>query len=78
MGLKVAGVSILCTDSRVFDSMIAAGTPCPFEGEIGDKARVLWMANPEDAPEGTKLRRDAIKKAEAASAAASDPEDYPQ
>ena len=30
MGLKVAGVSLLCTDSRVFDSMMAAGTPCPY------------------------------------------------
>ena len=85
MGLKVAGVSLLCTDSRVFDSMMAAGTPCPYEGQIGDKARVLWMANVEASPEGTKLRRDSIKKMKAVAAAkqdaeapAHDPEDYSQ
>ena len=83
MGLKVAGVSLLCTDSRVFDSMMAAGTPCPYEGQIGDKARVLWMANVEVSPEGTKLRRDSIKKMKAVEAAqreaeapAHDPEEY--
>ena len=64
-GLKVAAVSLLCQDARVFDSMMAAGTPCPYGGQIGDKAKAMWLANPEEAPENTKLRRDAIKKAEA-------------
>jgi|TARA_R110002020_G_scaffold249962_1_gene464025 hypothetical protein len=65
-GLKVAAVSLLCQDARVFDSMMAAGTPCPYGGKIGDKAKALWLANPKEAPENTKLRRDARKKAEAA------------
>ena len=29
MGMKVAAVSNLCQDARVFDAMIMAGTPCP-------------------------------------------------
>jgi hypothetical protein len=28
--MKVSAVAILCQDSRVFQSMIHAGTPCPF------------------------------------------------
>ena len=67
-GLKVAAVSLLCQDARVFDSMMAAGTPCPYGGQIGDKAKAMWLANPTEAPENTKLRRDAIKKAAAAEA----------
>ena len=80
-GLKVAAVSLLCQDARVFSSMISAGTPCPYAGKIGPAALKLWQANPEDAPEGTKLRRDAVKKAEAVEAAKRDvegPEDDPE
>jgi hypothetical protein len=66
MGLKVAGVSMLCQDQRVFDAMWAAGTPCPFEGQIGNKAKVLWLQKPNDAPEGTKIRLAAIQKAKIA------------
>jgi hypothetical protein len=65
-GLKVAAVSLLCQDARVFDSMMSAGTPCPFEGKIGTEARKGWMENPTEAPKGTKLRRNARRKAEAA------------
>jgi len=64
-GLKVAAVSLLCQDARVFDAMMSAGTPCPFDGKIGDTAKNLWLASPKEAPEGTKLRRDARKKVEA-------------
>jgi len=64
-GLKVAAVSLLCQDSRVFDAMMSAGTPCPFDGKIGDTAKNLWLTSPKEAPEGTKLRRDARRKAEA-------------
>ena len=31
-GLKIAAVSLLCEDRRVFDAMLMAGTPCPFKG----------------------------------------------
>lgn len=46
MGLKVAGVSLLCQDVRVFKAMMMAGTPCPYNGKIGEAARVKWEANP--------------------------------
>ena len=42
MGMKVAAVSMLCQDERVFDAMKMAGTPCPYEGKIGQAAQELW------------------------------------
>ena len=57
MGMKVAGVSILCQDARVFDGMIMAGTPCPYEGLIGDDAKKAWLDNPDDIPEGSNLKK---------------------
>ena len=44
MGMKVAAVSVLCQDRRVWDAMEMAGTPCPFLGEIGSKATAQWEA----------------------------------
>ncbi len=41
-GMKVAAVSILCQDERVFEAMQMAGTPCPFEGKIGKQALDQW------------------------------------
>ena len=41
-GMKVAAVSILCQDERVFEAMLMAGTPCPFEGKIGNAAIEQW------------------------------------
>ena len=42
MGMKVAAVSVMCQDERVFDAMLNAGTPCPKDGLVGDKARLAW------------------------------------
>jgi hypothetical protein len=42
MGMKVAAISALCQDSRIFSAMLNAGTPCPYMGLVGDKARVAW------------------------------------
>jgi len=42
MGMKVAAVATLCQDERIFTAMIAAGTPCPVEGKIGEQARTEW------------------------------------
>ena len=42
MGMKVAAISTLCIDARVFDSMWMAGTPCPFMGKIGNEALEAW------------------------------------
>jgi hypothetical protein len=44
MGMKVAAVSLMCQDERVFDAMMNAGTPCPYDGLIGDEAKAAWMA----------------------------------
>ena len=50
MGMKVAAVATMCQDRRVFDAMMMAGTPCPFEGLIGEQAKVAWLKNPDKMP----------------------------
>lgn len=50
MGMKVAAVSTLCQDPRVFDAMWKAGTPCPFDGKIGAEAKTLWEENSDQQP----------------------------
>ena len=50
MGMKVAAVSVMCTDRRVFDAMLHAGTPCPYNGMIGDNAKAGWELEPEKVP----------------------------
>jgi len=59
MGLKVAGISILCQEVRVFDGLWMAGSPCPFMGKIGDAARDEWIKFPEKAPIGSIIRKEA-------------------
>ena len=61
MGLKVAGISILCQEVRVFDGLWMAGTPCPYMGKIGDAAKTEWLKNPDRSPEGSIIRKDAAK-----------------
>jgi hypothetical protein len=55
MGMKVAAVSTLCADPRVWDAMYMAGTVCPYMGDIGDTARVKWEENPDMIPEGSEV-----------------------
>jgi hypothetical protein len=43
MGMKVAAVATLCQDERVFAAMLAAGTPCPVDGKIGEAAKAEWQ-----------------------------------
>lgn len=63
MGMKVAAVSVLCQDRRVYDAMGMAGTPCPFLGEIGNAAATKWEANPQLIPQPTVLEtKDDVKK----------------
>jgi hypothetical protein len=50
MGMKVAAVATMCQDRRIWDAMMAAGTPCPYEGLIGEQARAAWEANPKKIP----------------------------
>lgn len=54
MGMKVAAVSIMCQDERVFAAMMNAGTPCPVDGKIGEAAKEIWEANPERKPQKVK------------------------
>ena len=54
MGMKVAAVSTLCQDDRVFTAMMNAGTPCPFDGKIGQEAKELWEQNPDKKPKPEK------------------------
>ncbi len=50
-GMKVAAVSILCQDERVFEAMMMAGTPCPFEGKIGKEAVSEWKKYDVERPD---------------------------
>lgn len=47
MGMKVAAVSTMCQDKKVFDAMMMAGTPCPYEGKIGNAAKIGWESHEE-------------------------------
>ena len=44
MGMKVAAISLLCSDERVFEAMFMAKTYCPVDGEIGEKAYNLLVS----------------------------------
>jgi|TARA_R110002110_G_scaffold190809_1_gene399008 hypothetical protein len=71
MGLKVAGISLLCQDLRVWNALWMAGTPCPYLGAIGDAAKERWLAEPDMSPDGSIIRVAAqveADKVEAASA----------
>ena len=50
MGMKVAAVSVMCQDKRIFVSMLNAGTPCPFDGLVGTPAKEAWKNNPQLVP----------------------------
>jgi hypothetical protein len=66
MGMKVAAVSMMCQDAFVWKAMLMAGTPCPFDGMIGEKAKEAWIAHPELTPisvEEEKEFFDAVKSA---------------
>lgn len=47
MGMKVAAVSVMCQDPKIFDAMIHAGTPCPYDGQIGEAAKLGWETHVE-------------------------------
>ena len=56
MGMKVAAVSIMCQDERVFTAMMNAGTPCPVDGKIGEQAKAIWEADPDRKPQKVKSK----------------------
>lgn len=51
MGMKVAAVSVMCQDKGVFDAMMQAGTPCPYDGKIGEEAKIGWESHVEQTEE---------------------------
>ena len=61
MGMKVAAVSVMCEDRRVFEAMMHAGTPCPYNGQIGESARIGWENDPSAQPEGARTPRSIIE-----------------
>lgn len=66
MGMKVAAVSMLCQDARVFNAMEMAGTPCPYKGKIGMEAARAWAKDPEARPDYEEwLKRNELEQAEA-------------
>ena len=42
LGMKVAAISLMCQDVDVWQAMMDAGTPCPIDGLIGQKAKERW------------------------------------
>jgi len=61
-GMKVASVSILCQDPRVFKAMEMAGTPCPYQGKIGKEATLAWAANASKRPDAKDQEKLFIKQ----------------
>ena len=59
-GLKVAAISLLAQDPRVFDSLVMAGTPPPYMGSIGTEALEKWKSNPDMIPEGSAVFKDNV------------------
>ena len=58
MGMKVAAVALLCQDPRVFEAMIHAGTPCPYQGKIGNEANQLWKKYDKLRPDYNQYVKD--------------------
>jgi len=72
MGLKIAAVSLMCQDKRIWDAMAASNTFCPINGLVGDAAKTEWENNPHLVPgyvAGKKEEWDDDDKATAKGAA---------
>ena len=54
LGMRVAAVSVLCTDRDVFLAMKNSGTPCPVDGLTGQAAADRWEEIPERWPGAEK------------------------
>jgi hypothetical protein len=58
MGMKVAAVSVMCQDKRVFDAMWNAGTPCPKDGLIGEEAKLAWQLAEDSIPKEGEEKKE--------------------
>lgn len=66
MGMKVAAVSTMCQDPNVFDAMMNAGTPCPYNGLIGEEAKLGWETHVDQTEKELKGMGPIFKDAEKA------------
>ena len=53
LGMKVAAISLMCQDENVWEAMMDAGTPCPVDGLIGEKAKARWLEKRKGELRGT-------------------------
>ena len=53
LGMKVAAISLMCQDKNVWEAMMNAGTPCPIDGLIGEKAKARWIEKRKGELRGT-------------------------
>ena len=53
LGMKVAAISLMCQDENVWEAMMDAGTPCPIDGLIGEKAKARWIEKRKGELRGT-------------------------
>jgi hypothetical protein len=63
-GMKVAAVSTLCTDYRIFDAMWMSATYCPYMGAIGEDAKQGWLDNKHMVPESSQVFKAMAKQEE--------------
>ena len=67
-GLKVASVSILCQDKRVFIAMQNSGTSCPVYDPVqktsllGQEAQDYWEANPHLRPDYEDIKEQIVEE----------------
>ena len=63
-GMKVAAVSLLCSDpsGEIYRAMAMAGTPCPYMGKIGDEATESWAVHTEDIPVPTREHEKTVEE----------------
>ena len=64
MGMKVAAVSLMCSDQRVFDAMMNAGTPCPKDGLVGAEAKAAWETADDSEPQDLQQAEKELTKNE--------------
>lgn len=61
-GMKVASISLLTQDARIWDSMWNAGTYPPINGKIGSEAQEEWLNNIHLIPDGSVVKTNLLKE----------------
>jgi hypothetical protein len=61
--MRVAAIAILCQDDRIFSAMHHAGTPCPFEGQIGAAAKAQWKKYDVERPDYNQYIKNLRRRA---------------